>query len=334
MRKNCSFVGPLAGAMKEHLDLLESLGHKGHGVRSTLRVLGLWLRERGVRRAQQITPKLLLEWLNDQSARLHPFTVAGRTAMVKRFFLYLHSRGVLATNPAALLPLGRKPHYLPHVFTLEDVRRLLTQGVAALRDLFTRRTAYAFFHLLYATGMRRSEALALRLEDVDVSRKLLHIRRTKFHKERIIPIGPRVAENLSAHLAARQERYRELGPRDFVFASPGKAARTRPTGPMDGAVAWHLFDRMLRAVGLRPARGRVGPTSHGAPRIHSLRHAFCVHRLLKWYREGADLTHKLFLLSTYVGHRGPDLTVVYLRATEALLAEAGKRFNAFLGPMR
>lgn len=332
MPKRSRPAGPLAKPVREYLELLGSLGQKAHAVRSCLRMLGRWLATRRITRPREIVPSVLLEWQKDAAARLHPMTLSTYTGTVKRFFLHLYSRGILPTNPAALLAATFRPHYLPHVFTPEDVRRILTAGLAAFKDPFTCLTAYTLFHLLYATGMRRSEALALRRSDMDLGERLLHIRRTKFHKERKIPIGARVAANLEAYLKERARRHGPLVAEDPVFVSPGH--RDRPPGPMDGSIAWHLFDRMLRAVGIRPARGRVGPTSHGAPRIHSLRHSFCCHRLLKWYREGADLTHKLFLLSTYVGHRGPDRTVVYLRATEALLAEAGKRLGSFLRDVR
>lgn len=331
MPKRCE-PGPLAKHIRDYIALLRSLARKATTVDSNLRAMDAWLARQKVTDIRAITGEVLCRWVAEESARLHPWTLGMRTADARRFFLHLYSRGILPANPAALLPLRPKPDYLPFVFTVDEVRKILTDGVAALREPFSRLTAYTLFHLIYATGMRRSEALALRLRDFDFSEKLLHIRRTKFHKERKIPIGRRAIANLEAYLAERRRRHGPLGPEDPVFVSPGH--RGRPPGPMDGSIAWHLFDRMLRAVGLRPAHGSVAPTSHGAPRIHTLRHAFCVHRLLKWYRDGADLTHKLFLLSTYVGHRGPDLTVVYLRATEALLAEAGKRLGSFLSDIR
>ena len=66
------------------------------------------------------------------------------------------------------------------------------------------------------------------------------------------------------------------------------------------------------------------------PRIHDLRHAFAVHRLLRWYREGVDVQKRLVLLSTFMGHVSIYSTQVYLTITGSLLGEANKRFlNAF-----
>lgn len=333
MPKRSDPPGPLAEPIRDYLDLQESLGRKPHNIDGTLGLLDRWLHERGLRDAGKITPKVLVQWIEHQRVRLHPATVAVRTGIVKRFFLHLYSRGICPTNPAALLPAARSPFYLPYVFTLEEVRRLLTEGVASLPDEFTRLTAYTFFHLLYATGMRHGEALALRVGDLDLPQKVLHIRTTKFHKERVIPIGRRAAANIEAYLSARQKRPGSIRPSDHVFLAPGHGWKKRRRGPMCNGVSFKLFDRMLRTVGLRPAPA-ARPRTHGAPRIHTLRHTFCVHRFVKWYREGLDLAHKLFLLSVYVGHSQPELTVVYLRATEALLAAADERFMPFLDGLR
>jgi site-specific recombinase XerD len=323
---------PLGDHAKRYLDLLGSLGRALKQPVGALRLLERWLLENGVHEIGQISPEHLGRWRLEMAARLHPRTVQARTGHIRRFFLHLYSRGILSSNPTRLLPHDHVPRPSSFVFTLEEIRRILTEGLRTFEVPFVRITAYTLFHLFYATGMRRSEALNLEVADLDLGGQKLHIRRTKFHKERVIPIGKRVTENLRAYLRARCRRNGLVHAHDPVFAAPRH--RRPPPGPMDGAVAWHLFNDMLLAVGLRSADrpNRVG--SAEKPRIHTLRHAFAVHRLIKWYREGADLTHKLFLLSAYMGHRGPDETAVYLHATEALLALAKGRLDQYLLPVK
>jgi integrase len=65
---------------------------------------------------------------------------------------------------------------------------------------------------------------------------------------------------------------------------------------------------------------------HGTPHLHELRRAFAVHRLLKWYRDGADVDAKLPLLATYMGHSFFGHTKTYLTLTRQVLAEAGRRY--------
>ena len=82
-----------------------------------------------------------------------------------------------------------------------------------------------------------------------------------------------------------------------------------------------LFLELLRDLGLRGPKGQPGP------RIHDLRHTFAVHRLLAWYRQGANLAAKLPLLSTYLGHSTITGTEIYLQATAQPLEQAGRRFH-------
>ncbi len=333
-----SNLQPLGGYARRYLDLLSSLGRVMATKESAFRVFERWLAAQGIRGIREITPEILGRWRVQMAHSLHPRTIEQRVSEIRRFFLFLHSRGVLFKNPAESLPHEAVPRTLPFVFTVEEVKRLLTQGVAAIPYRYAglrkwvQKTAYTLFHLLYATGMRRSEALGLRVRDLDLEARTIAIHRAKFHKERTIPIGSRAAENLRAYLAERRARQGELLGRDPVFVAPFHAGR--PPGPMDGAVAWHLFNEMLVAIGLRQGGQPIRVAAADKPHIHSMRHAMAVHRLLKWYREGADLTHKLFLLSAYMGHRGPDETAVYLRSTEAVLAEAKGRLDHYLLEVR
>jgi integrase/recombinase XerD len=82
-----------------------------------------------------------------------------------------------------------------------------------------------------------------------------------------------------------------------------------------------VFLEIIRKIGLRGPKGQAGP------RVHDFRHTFAVNRLLAWYREGANLSTKLPLLSTYLGHSTVTCTEVYLHATAELLEHVGRRFR-------
>jgi integrase len=85
-----------------------------------------------------------------------------------------------------------------------------------------------------------------------------------------------------------------------------------------------VFVRVRERAGLRRP-----PGARWQPRLHDLRHAFAVHRLVAWYREGADVQACLPLLSTYLGHVNVAGTQAYLTMTPELLAEASKRFERY-----
>ncbi len=84
--------------------------------------------------------------------------------------------------------------------------------------------------------------------------------------------------------------------------------------------AWLPVTRILRHLGLKRSRGRIGP------RPYDLRHAFAVHRLTAWYREGVDIHARLPWLSAYMGHVNVLGTETYLHATPELLQFASDRF--------
>ena len=90
-------------------------------------------------------------------------------------------------------------------------------------------------------------------------------------------------------------------------------------------MAEHLLTEVLRRTGIKPERGKgkVGP------RVHDLRHAFVCHRMLAWYREGVNPQSRLPFLSTYLGHKDINSTLIYLTITQELLQHANQRFRQY-----
>ncbi len=168
--------------------------------------------------------------------------------------------------------------------------------------------------LLYATGLRIGEALKLTLGDVDQRRRLLTIRETKFRKTRYVPLSPSTARHLAIYLRARKEK---------GFSTAGSArVFVNTTGHAYGeSGVYTIFLEILRGLGLRGPKGQRGP------RLHDFRHTFAVNRLLEWYRQEENVSAKLPLLSTYLGHTSVTSTEVYLHATAELLENVGKRFH-------
>jgi integrase len=85
------------------------------------------------------------------------------------------------------------------------------------------------------------------------------------------------------------------------------------------------FRGILRTLGI------TGLPGQELPRLHDLRHACAVHRLLRWYRDGVDVQSRLPALATFLGHANPQATEVYLTITADLLREANARFHQHFG---
>ena len=170
------------------------------------------------------------------------------------------------------------------------------------------------FRLLYGCGFRVSEVLKLRVADADLNRGVLTVRDGKFGKDRHVPPALPLVRRLQAYESA-------LGPRPAdAFFFPSNSG-----GPYRRAAVYALFRRLLFRSGI-PHGGRGK-----GPRVHDLRHAYAVHTMLRWYREGADLDSKLPVLATYLGHESLKGTQRYLHMTAELHPEVVRRVNANFG---
>jgi integrase/recombinase XerD len=163
--------------------------------------------------------------------------------------------------------------------------------------------------------LRRGEGLRLGIDDVDLARSLIHVRETKFFKTRIVPISAELSTALRPLVLKRR--------RD---AGNGLAALfvKRDGSPFSIGAIKSTFKRLRRYAGLE-RKGDV----RNQPRLHDLRHTAAVHRVIAWYRSGADLADLLPKLATYLGHKDLSGTQHYLTMAEELLAEASSRFETF-----
>ncbi|MBN2196742.1 MAG: tyrosine-type recombinase/integrase, partial [Polyangiaceae bacterium] len=173
-------------------------------------------------------------------------------------------------------------------------------------------TARAFFALLFATGMRISEALALDIDDIKPEGLL--IRRTKFQKTRLIPLHETAREGLARYL----ERRRPIGtppPSLFLGFRGGRFSQTS---------AHTMFRKMRLAAGLEKQHGQP-------PRIHDMRHTFAA-RALEACPEGREhIAQHMLALTTYLGHTHVADTYWYLQATPRLMRDIADRVRSVFG---
>ena len=191
---------------------------------------------------------------------------------------------------------------------------LLLPGACNSRATGRGPTYHAIFALCYGLGLRSGEACGLRIGDIDAGRQLLVVRGGKFGKSRPVPHGPRISE-----LLARQVERSGANGKDPMFTFDGR----RSVHPCSASQTFH---RLMAELAF-PVHDGVSP-----PRLHCLCHSFAVGRLARWYREGVDPQARLYRLSTFMGHVDPASTAIYLTITPQLLAEASRRFEAFVEP--
>jgi integrase len=200
------------------------------------------------------------------------------------------------------------------VFTDEEIRELLKRA-ALLEPRFLGWVFHTLMLVLYCTGVRFGEALRLRVKDVDTDGRLLFITESK-GRSRWVPFDRSLARALEKYLVARRKQVTTEPDGQFFIGAHGRK--------LSITIASTTVRTLLRAAGLKPPVGRVGP------RPYDFRHTFAVHRLTSWYRAGIDVNARLPWLSAYMGHDDLLGTETYLTATPELLAIAGQRFERHL----
>jgi site-specific recombinase XerD len=235
------------------------------------------------------------------------------------FYRYAVNRGYVTESPLpSAVPKSHDP-FTPYIYSRDEVRRLLeaTSSYRKTNRCLEPHTFRAILLLLYGAGLRVSEALHLTLDNVDLQSAVLTIRNTKFNKTRWVPLGPELQKALMRYATTREQQ-------DHSCAASAPFFVERAGTHVPHNTIGHAFQTLRNYAGVVRADNAACQ-----PRMHDLRHTFALHRLISWYREGADVQKLLPQLSTYMGHIDIASTQWYLTMTTDLLLEASARFEQY-----
>lgn len=291
----------LINDIERYIALRRSLGFKLEKTGRHLRAFARHAREKGDTHIRIATA---MAWVAEASS-----TPGGRYRLLQEIALlarFLHAEDPAHEIPRHHLFYQSKSRPAPYIYTPEELRRML-DAAANLRPQKPsplRRHVYVMlFGLLASTGLRVSEALNLRLDDL-LPDGVLYIRQTKFNKSRLVPLHPSVVAAFQVYLRVRQ---RVAGIDDHVFLSVGGK-------PMSQGTARCTFQVILRKAGI--GRGRLR-----RPRIHDLRHTFATRVLEQCATRRESVARDFVALSTYLGHGHIKHTYWYLQATPELMGD-------------
>jgi integrase/recombinase XerD len=299
-----------------YLSMREALGFQMRAERTLLRDFVGFVEAHGD--GGPIRAHLAVDWACASSTQRGRGGAAQRLSMARRFLAHL--RATLPETeipPSGLVASFRRPP--PYLFTPPQITALIRAAhdlgpPGALRP----HTFATFLGVLASTGLRVGEAIRLMVQDVllDATPPRLHIRETKFHKSRLVPLHPTTREPLRHYTTLRTALgYAALSDSFFV---------SEQGGPLTRGVLRRGFLTVYHTVGL-------GPTASGRrPSLRALRHSFAVQRMQRWYQEGREVQVLLPHLSVYLGHVRPQESYWYLTATPELLAAAAERFGAYV----
>ena len=205
-------------------------------------------------------------------------------------------------------------HYVPYIFSIGQIQAMVEAAGRHQGRNFWPGLLRLLILTTYCTGLRLGETVRLRCADVDLHTRVLHIRASK-GRTRLVPFGEDLAREFRRYWPQRDELLRRKGHDRADALLIGRYGRA-----ISLKAASEALRRILRHLGLKRSCGRIGP------RPYDLRHAFAVHRLTAWYREGVDIHARLPWLSAYMGHVSILGTETYLHATPELLQFASDRF--------
>ena len=256
-----------------------------------------YLKAKG-RNPRQVRQGEINEFARRLSAEgLAPKSIARALNAVRMFYRYLVMEKIVAEDPTAQVRGPRTTKSLPRYLTLEEVDQLLSAADVStplgVRDA-------AMVELLYATGLRVSEMVSLRVRDLSLEAGYLRCV-GKGSKERLVPLGRAAADRLRAYLDGARPRLLKGTARPSLFLN-------NRGGPMSRQGFWKILKKHGRAVGLR---GKLSP--------HVLRHSFATHLL----ERGADLRSVQMML----GHADISTTQIYTHINRERLRAIYRDFH-------
>ncbi len=299
-----SVYGPY---IEQYITMQISLGYKAKERNSVLAAFDKWILKRN-EEAVCLSKELVEEWgaLRINESEINRYK---RIQGVRLFASFLCKIGY----SSYIAPLPRfKTTFTPYIFT--DKQIVTFFNVCDHLDMFAPNNGVAFvmpvlFRLLYATGLRISEALTLTCNEVNLKDNYLLVRNSKNGIDRIVTFSDTLAQVLAEYLDHRN-----------AFSSLVYNASERFFLQLDGRdcrieAVYRWFRKILYRAGISHGGKGIGP------RIHDLRHTFACHSLAQMSRAGLDLYYSLPILSTYLGHRSLSATDGYLRLTAQMYPE-------------
>lgn len=315
--KELTFNSELAPWLYAFFEEKYRLGYKYKGIDDQLMSFDKFLADKDCK--SELSKELILQW-TQRKPHQKAETVRCNIRTMRVFADFLNRNGI----PAYRVPRDEAPRrthdFTPYIFTYDEITRILV-----FFDDFRYNKISPKRHLVYPLlirvlcfcGLRVSEALNLKVGDVDFEKGYFILRDTKNRQDRMIPLD----ENLRGRFDTHRDQMGFKACDEYFFPAPD--------GFIYGiATIEKTFRDAMFAAGI-PYRGRGK-----GPRLHDLRHTFAVHSLQKLTQDGKLSQAALPILMTYLGHKSVDATSRYIHLSAesypALLKQTEAVFGALI----
>jgi integrase len=318
MPENKEFKGAFAEELKMFLDGKRACGIKFTEEERLMRKLDELCLAHDC--TSELTKEIVMEFTNPRPnwSRSTYEKHVNLAAQIAKFF-NLH--GVTAYVPDTKLRLGTDRSFSPYIFSMDEMKRIFYEADHLPSTRKGNRSADFYpviFRLLYSSGMRISEALFLTMRDVDLTNCTVFIKNTKNHKDRLLPLNSQMIPYLKRYADKYHGSFKDS---DYFFSSPRG-------GHYEKGTVYHRFRDIIFKCGISH-----GGRENGGPRLHCIRHTFCVHSLRQFLAKGIDYRAALPLLSVYMGHSTISATGKYLKLTAEAYPEISELMEGKLGSL-
>ena len=310
------FQSFLAKYFEDYLQFRKDVGFRSHNLRWFFSTLDRYIIEQQSK-FEDLTPAFLLSFR--QGIDADPGTVNKVFILLKGFFAYLVRMEKINRNPAADIPPLSENHFIPFVFSPEQVEMLLNsvqKQIRTTRECFFLRDMgiYTGLFLMARCGLRISEPFRIMDEHWRKKEMTLYIEKTKFNKDRLIPVPKTVPSFIENFLSVRKSIIGKLSDCHLLTVRPGVCASKQ--------VAYQYFHRAVKEIGIIRPRKIIGSMTFGHPTPHSLRHSFAVNTLKSVRERGRSAQNALPVLAAYLGHTDWRYTIKYLQVIDAKQGQA------------
>lgn len=255
-----------------------------------------YLRENEIPSFKQVNKEVIVNYMqSEKNNNKANSSILRSVSSLRKFFQYLAQEKIIEKDPMLLIDTPKKKQHLPQVLTKEEVEKLLrspnTGQVLGLRDR-------AMLELMYATGLRISEIINLKLEDLHLTMGTLQTL-GKGHKERIVPVGDEAIKWVNRYLEEARPKLLKQKSSNYLFLNFHGNNLTRQG-------VWKNLKAEVRKAGIQK---NITP--------HTLRHSFATHIL----ENGADLR----IVQELLGHADISTTQIYTHLSNKQLADIYNR---------
>lgn len=305
-----NFESFLAPQLNEFIAYRQNLGYSIKPIRPRLLCFDRYVKDKKIKLGV-LQPSFFLEFRNN--LKMEPMSINGILSAVRVFFNFLVRTDYYPANPLRDIPPVPEHSFAPFIFSPEQTDQLIEATCKRIRKESKRylkdMAEYMAIVLIARCGLRIKEPLRLQTYHYRCRERTIYIEKTKFNKNRLIPVPKSVATEINNYLAVRNAFIDEDQNTLLLVSNMQKG--------LNDTSLRYVFHRAVKDIGIDRPRQVIGHMIFASPTPHSLRHSFAVNTLKRIKERGDCPQHALPVLATYMGHQIYQYTAKYLKFIDA-----------------